>query len=176
MSSHAGKPGHLHLHISPVRLYLAVWIGLMILTAITVGVAQVDFGPLNVVVAMAVATFKALLVVLFFMHLKYDKPFHAVALSIGVVFFGLLLGLTLLDVGTRTDPEPSRNFAPLAAPNPLAGKTPGGHGGAASETHAAPTGEAKAAEGEKKEAAAEEKKAAPAAPPAAAPAQPAEKK
>jgi cytochrome c oxidase subunit IV len=159
MSTHAGPSGHSQHHISPVRLYLVVWIGLMILTAITVGVYKFDFGALNVVIAMAVATVKASLVVLFFMHLKYDKPFHAVAFSIGIIFFGLFLGLQLLDVATRTDPEPTKDFAPVPPPTLKVGKA-GGHGGAA------PAGEK-----------AGEQSAAPAAEPGATPAaQPAEHK
>ncbi len=132
MSTHAGTTSHAH-HISPVKLYVQIWIGLMILTAITVFVYNFDFGSLNIVVAMTVATIKASLVVLFFMHLKYDKPFHAVAFAIGIVFFGLLLGLTLLDVQTRTDPIPSHDFAVLPTPIPRPVQAEGGHGGATSE-------------------------------------------
>lgn len=166
MSTHAGDSGHSHIHVSPVRLYVAVWVALMVLTAITVGVAQVDFGALNVVVAMAVATIKASLVVLFFMHLKYDKPFHAVAFGIGIVFFGIFLGLQLLDVGTRTDPEPARNFAVIPTPTPWVAPA---HGGAATEHSAAPAGEKKEAPAAEHSPApaAEEKKETPAASPAA---------
>ncbi|MFN0119967.1 MAG: cytochrome C oxidase subunit IV family protein [Blastocatellia bacterium] len=134
MSTHSGHSGH---HISPISQYVIIWLALMALTIITVGVAQLDFGPLNTVVAMTVATIKAGLVVLFFMHLKYDKPFHSVAFGIGIVFFGLFLGLMLLDVGARTDPEPSRNFAVIPTPTPYIGKPhgSGGHGAAAASEH-----------------------------------------
>lgn len=150
MTTHAGRSGHSQVHVSPVRLYVVVWVALMALTIITVGVAQLDFGPLNVVVAMTVATIKAALVVLFFMHLKYDKPFHAVAFGLGIVFFGIFLGFQLLDVGTRTDPEPARNFAVIPTPTPYVA---GSHG--AAEHSAAPA--------EKKEAPAASQPTAPAA-------------
>ncbi len=143
MSTHAGTSGHAPHHISPVSLYLRIWIGLMILTAITVFVYNFDFGPLNIVVAMTVATIKASLVVLFFMHLKYDKPFHAVAFGIGIVFFGLLLGLTLLDIQSRTDPIPSHDFAVLPTPTPRPVQAEGGHGAAASEVKPEAKSEAK---------------------------------
>ena len=187
MSTHAGASGQSHVHISPVRLYVIIWVALMVFTAITVGVAQVDFGSLNVVVAMTVATIKASLVVLFFMHLKYDKPFHAVAFSLGIVFFGLFLGLMLLDVSTRTDPEPLRNFAVIPTPTPYVATSHGAASGAAATEHsAAPAGEKKeapaaatapAAAPEKSASpAAGEKKAAPAASPSAAPTKAAEHK
>ncbi|HZS06875.1 MAG TPA: cytochrome C oxidase subunit IV family protein [Blastocatellia bacterium] len=149
MSTHAATHGHSHHHISPIRLYLAVWIGLMILTAITVGVYKFDFGALNVVIAMAVATVKASLVVLFFMHLKYDKPFHAVAFSIGIIFFGLFLGLQLVDVATRTDPEPTRDFAPVERPSPPAEKKttlPAEHAGESPAGHTSTAGSATGSE------------------------------
>ena len=178
MSTHAGASGQPHIHISPVRLYVVIWGALMVFTAITVGVAQVDFGSLNVVVAMAVATIKASLVVLFFMHLKYDKPFHAVAFSMGIIFFGLFLGLMLLDVDSRTDPEPSKIFAVIPTPTPFVAPAHGAASGAAATEHgAAPAGEQKEAPAAAAPAAPEkgaapaagEKKAAPAASPAAAP-------
>ncbi|MFN7947288.1 MAG: cytochrome C oxidase subunit IV family protein [Blastocatellia bacterium] len=181
MSTHAGASGQSHVHVSPVRLYVIIWVALMVFTAITVGVAQVDFGSLNIVVAMTVATIKASLVVLFFMHLKYDKPFHAVAFSLGIVFFGLFLGLMLLDVGTRTDPEPAKNFAVIPTPTPFVAPAHGSGGAAATEHSAAPAGEKKeapaAAAPEKSAApAAGEKKNAPAASPSAAPTKAAEHK
>ncbi len=57
-------------HIVSSKLYLGIWITLLCLTVITAGVAFIDLGRLNTVVALVIATFKALLVVLFFMHVK----------------------------------------------------------------------------------------------------------
>ena len=59
-----------HKHIMSFGLLTKIWLGLLALTGVTVGVAGFDFGFLNVIVAMTVATTKALLVVFFFMHLK----------------------------------------------------------------------------------------------------------
>ena len=58
-------------HVVPTKIYYAIFATLMVLTGVTVAVAYVDLGPLNTVVALAIACFKALIVVLFFMHVKY---------------------------------------------------------------------------------------------------------
>ena len=63
--------------IVPVRTYYLIFLTLMVCTAITVAVAFVDLGPLNAVVAMTIAVLKATLVVLFFMHVEFDRPLAA---------------------------------------------------------------------------------------------------
>ena len=60
-------------HIMSSKFYYTIWIALLGLTGITAAVAFVDLGPFNVVVALVIATVKALLVVLFFMHVKYTS-------------------------------------------------------------------------------------------------------
>jgi cytochrome c oxidase subunit 4 len=60
-----------HAHIVPYKTFAIVWIGLLILTGITVAVAQYNLGPLNIWVALGIATLKAGLVVAVFMHRKY---------------------------------------------------------------------------------------------------------
>jgi cytochrome c oxidase subunit 4 len=81
---------------------VAVWLALLVLTAVTTSIAFVDLGPLNTVVALVIATCKALLVVLIFMHVKYasDKLVKVVVIS-AVFFLLLLLGLSLADYSTR---------------------------------------------------------------------------
>ena len=74
---------------------------LLILTAITVGASYIQFGSLNVVIALGIATIKASLVALFFMHLRHDKPVNAVIACAGFLFLGLFLLFTFLDVDTR---------------------------------------------------------------------------
>ena len=59
-------------HVVPTRVYYLIFAILMVCTALTVGIAFVDLGPLNIVAALAIAVFKATLVVLFFMHVKYS--------------------------------------------------------------------------------------------------------
>ena len=63
-------------HIVPLRTYYLIFLTLIVCTAITVAVAFVDLGPMNVVVAMTIAVLKATLVVLFFMHVKYSTQAH----------------------------------------------------------------------------------------------------
>jgi cytochrome c oxidase subunit 4 len=74
----------------------------MCLTVITAGVAFIDLGPLNTVVALSIATFKAILVVLIFMHVKYTSEKLTKAVVISAIFFlFLLLGLSMADYTTR---------------------------------------------------------------------------
>jgi cytochrome c oxidase subunit IV len=88
-------------HIVPKSTYYAIFTALMVFTAITVGIAFVDLGPLNTVVALAIACTKATLVVLFFMHVKYSTRLTW-AVVIGSVFWlGILLVLTMSDYLTR---------------------------------------------------------------------------
>lgn len=92
------ESGH---HIVPMKTYTSVFIALLVLTAITVLVAQFDFGALNGVIAMFVATIKASLVALFFMHLKYEEKANAACLIGAFLFLGLFLTLSALDYATR---------------------------------------------------------------------------
>ncbi len=84
-------------HVVDIRILLGVFAALMVLTAITVAVSYFDFGALNLAVAMGVATVKATLVALFFMHLRYDSVFNSIVFLIGVAFLGLFLSITMLD-------------------------------------------------------------------------------
>lgn len=89
-------------HVVSTKSYVGVWIALLILTVLTAAVSFVDLGPLNTVVALCIATFKALLVVLIFMHVKYtsEKMTKVVILS-AVFWLFILLALSLSDYGTR---------------------------------------------------------------------------
>lgn len=90
-------------HSSSIRTYGMVLAALLALTAITVFAAGVNFGSpsVNVVIALAIATIKASLVALFFMHLRHEKPINAVFFLTGVVFLGVFLALCLLDTEAR---------------------------------------------------------------------------
>ncbi|HZT77165.1 MAG TPA: cytochrome C oxidase subunit IV family protein [Vicinamibacterales bacterium] len=85
-------------HIVPTRVYYTIFTILMICTALTVAVAYVDlgaiWGPLNTVVAIAIAIFKAVLVVLFFMHVKYSSRLTWAVIAGGL--FWLLILLTII--------------------------------------------------------------------------------
>ena len=88
-------------HVVPQRVYLAIFGGLMALTLITVAVAFIDLGNLNVLVAMAVAVIKATLVVLFFMHVKYASRITKLVVISSLVWLGFLFFITLSDYLTR---------------------------------------------------------------------------
>lgn len=90
-------------HVSSPKLYFLIFALLMVLTFLTVFVAWFDFGALNDVVALTIATSKALLVVLFFMHVKYSSRLTALTALSGVVFLAILIGFTLNDYLTRGD-------------------------------------------------------------------------
>ncbi len=101
-TSHNDHDGHeLGLgHILPKKVYWAVFAALMILTVITVAVAKMpifDFGYLNLVIAMAIASVKACLVAMYFMHLKYENPILWIYVAFPLVLLGILLGGVFLD-------------------------------------------------------------------------------
>ena len=88
-------------HILPTRVYYTIFGILMFCTYLTVQIAFLDLGVFNIVAALAIAVFKAVLVVLFFMHVKYSSRLTW-AVVIGSVFWlGILLALTLSDYTTR---------------------------------------------------------------------------
>jgi cytochrome c oxidase subunit 4 len=90
-------------HVVPVKLYMLIGGTLLFFTWVTYAVSQIDLGPLNTIVALCIATFKATLVVLIFMHVKYASEKLTKAVIIAAVFFlGLLLTLSLADFGTRS--------------------------------------------------------------------------
>jgi cytochrome c oxidase subunit 4 len=89
-------------HISSVKLYVGIWLALMAGTILTVVVAGINLGPLNPVMALAIATTKAVLVVLFFMHVKYaHEKLTKLVIVTAIFFFLILLALTMADYTTR---------------------------------------------------------------------------
>jgi cytochrome c oxidase subunit 4 len=89
-------------HIVPLKTNIAVWLALLVLTGVTAGVAFIDLGPFNTIVALVIATCKALLVALIFMHVKYaSEKLTKVVLVAAVFFLMILLGLSLADYTTR---------------------------------------------------------------------------
>jgi cytochrome c oxidase subunit 4 len=98
MAQHAAPSS---LHVVPLKIYYAVFATLMVLTAVTVAVAYIDLGALNTVVAIAIACFKATIVVLYFMHVKYSTRLVKLTVVAGLYWMIILLGLTLGDYLTR---------------------------------------------------------------------------
>ncbi len=98
-----GKEGYDFAHPLPVSALLAVFGMLVFLTIVTVAQASFDFGSADVAIVMSIATLKAILVVLFFMHLAFDKPFNAIIFLGSFVFVGLFVIFTLSDSSLTSD-------------------------------------------------------------------------
>jgi cytochrome c oxidase subunit 4 len=101
MADHSAHAQHSE-HIISVGLYWLIWAILICCTVLTAWVATVDLGIFNTVVALLIATFKATIVVLFFMHVKYTSEKMTKAILISAIFWlFLLLFLSLADYSTR---------------------------------------------------------------------------
>jgi cytochrome c oxidase subunit 4 len=88
-------------HVVPVRIYFTIFAVLLGLTAVTVIVSGIDLGRMNTVVALAIAVTKAVLVILYFMHLRYSTRLTWLVMSSGFVWLGILILFTMTDVLTR---------------------------------------------------------------------------
>jgi len=88
-------------HVVPVPIYIAVFLALLILTGLTTWVAFIDLGAMNTVVALAIAVTKMLLVILFFMHVKYSPGLTRLVILAGFFWLAILVALTLSDELTR---------------------------------------------------------------------------
>jgi cytochrome c oxidase subunit 4 len=88
-------------HVLPKRIYYTIFAILMFCTYLTVKMAFFDLGALNVVAALAIAVFKAALVVLFFMHVKYSTRLTWAVVAGSVFWLAILLALTMSDYLTR---------------------------------------------------------------------------
>jgi cytochrome c oxidase subunit 4 len=89
-------------HSSSLTTYVTIWLTLLAGTALTVFAAHINLGPFNAAVALTIATTKALLVALFFMHIRgaSEKLLKAVVIST-LFFLVILLALSMADYGTR---------------------------------------------------------------------------
>jgi cytochrome c oxidase subunit 4 len=84
-------------HVASFKSLVIVFSALLVLTAVTYLISLHNFGEFNLVIALAVAVVKSSLVVLYFMHLRYDKPFNSIVFVGCLIFVGLFIGLALLD-------------------------------------------------------------------------------
>jgi cytochrome c oxidase subunit 4 len=109
MSEHASSG----VHIASVRLLVVIWVLLMIGTWLTVAASNVDLGALNIWVGLGIATAKAFLVGLYYMHLRWDKPFNAFVFLGTFLFLFLFIGITMMDTAEYHDD--------LMPPAPLVG-------------------------------------------------------
>src|SRR5689334_175212 len=88
-------------HVLPLRIYFGVFFALLVLTGTTVAVAFIDLGPFNNVVALGIAVFKASLVILYFMHVRYSTRLTSLVIVSGVFWLAIMVGLTFTDYATR---------------------------------------------------------------------------
>ena len=95
-------------HIVSPKIYAVIFLVLMVGTFLTVFAAGRDFGRMNIVIALGIATIKATLVILFFMHGKYSSRRTKLVIVSGFFWLAIMLGLTIADYSTR-HAEPSRS-------------------------------------------------------------------
>jgi cytochrome c oxidase subunit 4 len=88
-------------YIVPLKTYFKVISVLLLLTVLTVIASRIDFGPMNTVIAMAIASIKAGFVLAIFMHLKYDDRLYLVAFGTAIFFLIVLYFLSWVDIYTR---------------------------------------------------------------------------
>jgi cytochrome c oxidase subunit 4 len=85
------------VHAVPLRVLVGTWAALVLLTWLTVAVTKVDLGELNIVIALGIAVVKSTLVALYFMHLRWDRPFNAIVFVSALLFVFLFITLALID-------------------------------------------------------------------------------
>jgi cytochrome c oxidase subunit 4 len=98
MADHAHHDENLISHVSSIKTLISTGGTLLLLTVVTVLATKIDFGAnINLALAMVIAVTKATLVVLFFMHLRYDRLFHTVVFVSAICAASLFVGFTLMD-------------------------------------------------------------------------------
>src|SRR5215470_1822545 len=112
-------------HVASIKVLVATGGTLLALTIVTVLATKIDFGAnINLAIAMAIAVVKASLVILFFMHLKYDKLFHSVVFISAILAAALFVGFTLMDTGQYQSSniwDPDNPPAAPYGPRPISG-------------------------------------------------------
>ena len=104
-------------HTASIKVLVGTGGTLLLLTLVTVLATKVDFGAnINLAIAMFIAVVKATLVILFFMHLKYDKIFHTVVFLSAILAASLFVGFTLMDTGQYQQTNIWNPDSPPAAP------------------------------------------------------------
>src|SRR5213592_2028083 len=97
---HDDHDDHGLAHVAAIKTLIATGGTLLFLTLVTVLATKIDFGAnINLAIAMVIAVTKATLVVLFFMHLRYDRLFHSVVFVSALLAASLFVGFTLMDTG-----------------------------------------------------------------------------
>jgi cytochrome c oxidase subunit 4 len=112
-------------HTAAIKVLVATGGTLLLLTLLTVAATKIDFGAnINLAIAMVIAVTKATLVILFFMHLRYDRLFHSVIFCSALLAASLFVGFTLMDTGQYQQTNiwhPNNPPAPPVGPRPTNG-------------------------------------------------------
>ena len=90
-----------HIHIVSPKIYITIFLSLLVLTGTTVAVSYIDLGVFNAVVALAIACIKMMLVVLFFMHVKYSPKLTKLTVISGLFMFLALISMVMADYISR---------------------------------------------------------------------------
>jgi cytochrome c oxidase subunit 4 len=93
--------GKVHSHISSLPQYVGIFLALIAFTLLTVAVSNIHLGKMNLVVAIVIASMKASLVILFFMHIRYDNKFNAMIIVVSLLFIGVFFAYTTNDTEHR---------------------------------------------------------------------------
>jgi cytochrome c oxidase subunit 4 len=91
----------MNAHVVPLKIYIGIFVALLVGTGVTVAAAYVDMGRLNTVVALSIAVVKALLVILYFMHVRYSSKLTWVFVAAGFFWFLIMIAFTFADYDTR---------------------------------------------------------------------------
>ena len=100
-----------HSHAVPLRILAAVWGTLILLTWVTVSVTGFEIGKFHLAVALGIAVVKSAYVAMYFMHLRYDRPFNSIIFLTAIAFVALFIGLALLDT-KEYQPDVIPGYAP----------------------------------------------------------------
>ncbi len=117
-TEHHDDHGHGLAHVATVKVLVATGGTLLMLTLLTVVASKIDFGgsSINLAVAMVIAVTKATLVILFFMHLRYDRLVHSVVFVSALLAACLFVGFTLMDTGQYQETNIWNPSTPPKAP------------------------------------------------------------
>ena len=120
MSTHTQQAqGHAHHeHHESAGVYVKTLLALLFLTVVTVGASYIYFGSGNVVIALFIATIKASIVALFFMHLRHEKTVNSIIALAGFLFLGIFLMFCFIDFDSRQNLQPVNLKAPVLTPAP----------------------------------------------------------
>jgi len=84
-------------HIVPYKTYIVILVALLILTFSSIGITSIELGKFTVAGALLFATIKSYLVLTYFMHLKYDKPYIKIMVAFVFAIFAVTIIITFLD-------------------------------------------------------------------------------